>query len=57
MVARELRTPGSENAAHRTTLASNSDGAPADLWWYIALLHLGHARTLWKDRIGHTLPQ
>ncbi|KAF0646864.1 MULTISPECIES: hypothetical protein [Streptomyces] len=43
-------------AAHRTTLAS-SDGAQADLWWYIALLHLGHARTLWKDRIGHTLPQ
>ncbi|MFF5832301.1 hypothetical protein ACFY8H_30030 [Streptomyces bacillaris] len=43
-------------AAHRTTLAS-SDGAQADLWWYIALLHLGHARTLWKDHIGHTLPQ
>jgi hypothetical protein len=45
-----------QNAAHRTTLASNSDGAQADLWWYIALLHLSNARALWKDRIGQTLP-
>ncbi|KOU08300.1 hypothetical protein ADK86_04100 [Streptomyces sp. NRRL F-5755] len=44
-------------AAHRTTLTRTGDGTQADLWWYIALLHLGHARTLWKDRIGHTLPQ
>ncbi|RDG33460.1 hypothetical protein [Streptomyces corynorhini] len=44
-------------AAHRTTLTRTGDGDQADLWWYIALLHLGHARTLRKDRIGHTLPQ
>jgi hypothetical protein len=44
-------------SAARRTAAADSDGGEADLWWYIALLHLGHARTLWKDRIGHTLPQ
>ncbi|MEV6319196.1 hypothetical protein [Streptomyces sp. NPDC051776] len=45
-------------AARRTTTAASGmdDGGEGDLWWYIALLHLGHARTQWKDHIGHTLP-
>ncbi|QID39822.1 hypothetical protein G3260_006776, partial [Streptomyces albus] len=43
-----------QSAARRT--AADSDGGEADLWWYIALLHLGHAR-LWQNRIGRTPPQ
>ncbi|WNM32724.1 hypothetical protein RKE30_21225 [Streptomyces sp. Li-HN-5-11] len=45
-----------QSAARRTTAADDSDGSEADLWWYIALLHLGHARAQWKDRVGHTPP-
>lgn len=44
-------------AARRTTTGSHDNGSEGDLWWYITLLHLGHARTLWKDRIDRTLPQ
>ncbi|MGW7003679.1 hypothetical protein ACWGCW_12820 [Streptomyces sp. NPDC054933] len=43
-----------QGAAHRTT--TGGDPAEADLWWHIALLHLERARTLWKDRIGSSLP-
>ncbi|MET8624738.1 hypothetical protein ABZW30_13430 [Kitasatospora sp. NPDC004669] len=43
-----------QSAARRTTVGDSAEGA---LWWYIALLHLDHARTLWKDSIGHSLPQ
>lgn len=57
MVECELRAQGAQAAAHHTTLTHTGDGMQENLWWYIAPLHLGHARTLWKDRIGHTLPQ
>jgi hypothetical protein len=47
-----------QGAARRTTTTGSNhhDAAEADLWWHIAQLHLAHARTLWKDHIGHTIP-
>ncbi|MGY4954773.1 hypothetical protein [Streptomyces nigrescens] len=44
-----------QHAARRTN--TGGDPGEADLWWYISLLHLDRARSLWKERIGHTLPQ
>lgn len=44
-----------QHAARRTT--TGSDPSEGDLWWYISLLHLDRARSLWKEHIGHTLPQ
>lgn len=44
-----------QQAARRTT--TGRDPGEADLWWYIAWLHLNRAHALWKEHIGHTLPQ